>query len=107
MADEQKEKTLTLTASQLQEMLVTMAKEIRRPADPTPKEQRELDRDYQDRLEGAKAVRQQMANRAWQKKTCSHRRTNGTTCAVFVGSLSLMICQHCQALIYPADADPT
>jgi hypothetical protein len=98
------EKTLTLTASQLQQMLVEMAKEIRRPADPTPKELKELENDAKMRRDQAELVRQQMANRAWQKKTCSHTRTNGTTCAVFVGSLGVMICQHCQALIYPSDA---
>lgn len=92
---------ITLTPEQLKEMLLTMAAELRRPPDPTPQELAQREQDLRDRRATAEQQLHNMEMRRARQLTCSHLRSNGSTTAVYVQNLNLMICQHCQALIYP------
>ena len=97
---------LTFTSAQLKELMLEMAKELRRPADKTPEEAAAIETDKKMRMDAALAIKQQMDNKKAQQKACRHIRANGSTCAVHVASMGLMICQHCHALILPENANP-
>lgn len=92
---------LTLSLEQLKELLISMAQELRKPADPTPEQAAAIEQSKADRKATAQAALRAQVNRNNAKKTCTHLRSNGSTCAVYVQNMQLMICQHCQALVYP------
>lgn len=105
MAEPKDSPSVTLSHAQLQELLVNMAREIRRPADPTPEQAAVIEQNRKDRMENALVQKQIAENRRWnQEHGCLHMRKNGHTTAVFVQGYGFMICQHCQALIYPEGA---
>ena len=93
---------VTLTAEQLKEMLVEMAKEIRKPADPTPEQLAAIESDKETRRQQAELVRNQMENKRIEQSLCSHRRPrdSSSTC-VYVRDGNYLICQQCQGMIHP------
>lgn len=106
------EQAVTLTPSQLKEMFVEMAKELRRPADPTPEQLAQKQTDQDARRQTAESQLQIMRNKAAEQKACTHTRTNGTSTCVYIypqangHTGNYVICQQCQAMIH-AEPRPT
>ena len=99
------DKSINLTTEQLREILVDMAREIRKPADPTPQEAAQFESEQRMRAENAKLIAEEHKRKRWmQEHGCAHQRANGSTTCVHVANLGVLICQHCQALIYPEGA---
>jgi hypothetical protein len=102
-----KSQAITLTADQLKEMLVTMAAEIRRPADPTPEQAAQKLTDQEARRSTAEMQFQIMRNRQAEQSACSHTRRDGSSSCVYVypqasgATGNFVICQQCQAMIHP------
>lgn len=94
--------TLTLTPQQLQEMLLTFAKELRKPADPTEAELAEMESNKQIRRETAKLQLAKIENKRAEQKACLHiRPSNNTSTCVFLRDMNALICQQCQGFIHP------
>lgn len=105
----QNEAAVTLTASQLKEMFVEMAKEIRRPADPTPEQLAQKENDRASRRSNAEGQLELLRQKRALQKACTHTRPgNGSSTCVYVYAQAnqpntghYVICQQCQAMIHP------
>src|SRR5690348_8979351 len=96
------EKAVTLTPSQLKDLMVEMAREIRRPADLSAEEIAAAEQDKKMRADTAQLEIAKAANRRWlQEYGCDHNREDGTCAAVHVANMGLIQCQRCNALVYP------
>jgi hypothetical protein len=91
---------VTLTPDQLQQLLVNMAKEIRRPADPTPQQLAEIEDARKSREENARLQLAKLNNQMAVQSACTHRRKDRTTTCVYEYMGSYLICQQCQAIIH-------
>lgn len=100
---EQKSQAVTLTAEQLQEIMINMAKEIRKPADPTPEQLAEKAQNEQMRADRGKMELDRIANRRLNQSLCDHSREDQTSNVVPIynnqGGIGFLICQSCQAII--------
>lgn len=101
-------KAVTLTPDQLKDLLVSMAQELRKPADPTPEQLAQKQND----LEARKGIAQMQLEGIEAKKrlqaACAHTRAfNGSSTCVYIypqsdgKSGNYVICQQCQAIIHP------
>ena len=103
----EKEQAVTLTPSQLKEMFVEMAKELRRPADPTPEQEAQKQTDQDARRSTAEMQLQIIRNKRAEQEACTHMRRDGSSSCVYVYPQSsgvtgnFVICQQCQAMIHP------
>lgn len=93
--------SVTLTADQLQQMFITMAREIRKPADPTPQELAQIESDKAMREETARLQRAKVDKVAADQAACVHRRKDRSTHCVYEYSGQYLICQGCQGIIKP------
>jgi RNA polymerase-binding transcription factor DksA len=91
---------VSLTAEQLKEMLVTMAQEIRKPAELTPKQLAEEAQAKADRESTAKLQLIKLENQINLQHACTHRRKDRTTSCVYEYMGAYLICQQCQAIIH-------
>lgn len=110
-----KESGINLSPEQLKELMVAMAAELRKPADPTEQEQAQIQNDLQMRRERGETELQKIANKRAIQSICQHTRpVDGTThCVHIYGTNNLtdyMICQGCGAQIHaeprPAAGSP-
>lgn len=97
---------MIVTPEILKEMLLGLAQELRKPPEKTPEQKAQEEQAKKDRAATARAALQAQLNRIARQKTCTHMRSNGSTTAVYVQNMNLMICQHCQGLVYPENMDP-
>jgi hypothetical protein len=104
---DQKPQAITLTAEQLKEMLVTMATELRRPADPTPQQAAEIENDKRMREDRAAIELEKIAKRKLEQSMCDHSREDGTGACVPVynnqNGIDFLACQACQAIIHAGE----
>lgn len=93
---------ISLTADQLKDLMLTMAKELRKPADPTPEQLATIESEKASRRQQAELVKAKIDNDQLLQSLCSHVRpvNNSSTC-VYVRDGNYMICQQCQAMIHP------
>jgi hypothetical protein len=108
---DQKSQAITLTADQLKEMLVTMAAEIRRPADPTPQQAAEIENNRRMREDRAQIELQKIAHRRLEQSMCDHSREDGSGACVPVynnqNGIDFLACQSCQAIIHAGERPTT
>ena len=101
---------LNLSEQQVKDLFVAMAKEIRRPADPTPKEQAQIENDRKMREDRGKMELRKIEAKRLEQSMCDHSREDGTGACVPVydekSTVVCLICQTCQALIH-AEPRPT
>lgn len=89
-------------AEQNREAMKELASELRRPADKTPEQLAAAESDRKMRMDTALLEKTKAENKRWlQTQGCSHEREDGTCAAVFVQGYNMIICQRCNALIYP------
>jgi len=104
---EAKNQAVTLTAEQLKDLMLSMAAELRKPADPTPEQAAQKENDLRDRRSNAEMQLQIIRNRAAEQQACSHERRDGSSSCVYVypqangQTGNFVICQQCQAMIHP------
>jgi hypothetical protein len=91
---------VTLSAEQLQEMLMTMARELRKPADKTPEQLAEIEQSKNDRKATAQLQLRKIENKMAEQKACPHRRKDRTSCCVYEYMGAYLICQACQGIIH-------
>lgn len=94
---------ITLTADQLQQMLTTMAREIRKPAEDTPAQAAEKEQSKQMRKDRAQIELNKRASQKLNQSLCDHSREDGTSACVPVydnrGNVDFLICQANQCVI--------
>jgi hypothetical protein len=112
MSTEVKEKAVSLTADDLKSIIAGAVSEAVRAAKaPNEIEQRKLDQekqkilqDNETRRETAQHIRQEMENKAFQKRVCAHEggkdnHTHGVYVSDELGGY--VLCQVCRAVIRP------
>lgn len=92
---------VTLTAEQLKDLMLTMAKELRKPADPTPEELAQAENDRKSRESTAKLQLEKLEREQANRMACTHRRKDRTTSMVYEYMGGYLICQQCQAIVHP------
>jgi hypothetical protein len=108
MSDPKQTAMPPMTAEQFMDMI----RELRKPADPTPKQLAEQENDRVAREGRAQIELNKIANRKAEQSACQHIRPNGTShCVRVYGTNNLndyMICQGCRGMIHaggpPQDA---
>lgn len=105
---EKQNQAVSLTPEQLQDMLLTMAKELRRPADLTPEQLAQQQTDREQRAANAQMQAEKERRRRLEQAACTHCRRDGTSTCVYVypdanyaHTGNFLICQQCQGMIHP------
>jgi len=105
---DQKPQAIALTAEQLKDLMLSMAQELRKPADPTPEQLAQKQTDLDARRSTAESQLQIMRNKMAEQAACSHMRRDGSSSCVYVypqadglQTGNFVICQQCQAMIHP------
>ena len=91
---------VTLTADQLKDLMLTMAKELRKPADPTPEQLAQKENDRLSREATARSQLEKMQRDQANRAACTHRRKDRTTSMVYEYMGGYLICQQCQAIVH-------
>lgn len=117
MANKPEEQTLTLTATNLKDIIAAAVAESRKPSEleqleleekKAAQEQKraQIEQDQQTRRETAEQQLQIMANKRAFQKLCTHKHRKGDTHCTFVHDEQggYVLCQKCQAVIRPGVA---
>jgi hypothetical protein len=94
MAEQQKQNAKNEVIGLTREDLLAIIAEIRKPV-KTEKEIRDEQQQAIDRAAMAEALKRAEDYRKHVKKTCKHKRSNGTTTAVYITDLNKLYCQAC------------
>jgi hypothetical protein len=104
----QQEQGVALTAADLQKLLSTVIAEAKKP---TALEQAKLDAEaeekmkaQQHRLEQAESIKAEMAQKAMEKRLCSHKHSTGQSHGVYIQDGNYILCQKHQCKIRPGVA---
>lgn len=100
------QQVLQMTAQQLQEALVAMAKEMKKP---TEEEQRAIDEErmYRERrkAEMIQIAQEEEAQHARTQASCEHKKPNGQYAVggqIYSNGHQIMRCLRCQKVLYDA-----
>lgn len=99
---------ISITAEQLKEIIATA---IAAGKAPNAVEQAQIDREDREskvrndfRLKQADSVKEEAANKKWQKENCSHEHPTGQSHGVWVQEKvgnGYILCQMCQGIVRP------
>src|SRR4051812_21230585 len=92
----QAEQTVGVTATDLRDILSTVIRESKKPNDA---EQAKLDQEAEEkrqaaqyRLEQAESIKAEMAEKAMQKRLCSHKHATGQSHGVYIQDGNYILC---------------
>lgn len=101
---------VTLTKSDLKDLLVAVVQEANKPKPPTPQEVAEIQQAQEMRRETADSVKLRKANEKFIQSQCTHehsKQAGGGTHAVYVrdndhpADAGYILCQFCQIRVRP------